>query len=175
MGNFLDNLGAAFVDAFDSEYRNAQTGSRAINLPEGKYQWVVTEVKIIDRGNGQVEGLREDQYYDYTLVIQLKVLDGQCKDAITNKYNGICLANVSRIKADLSAMGHEFEGLEKLVGDIEDGSMIGLIMDGKVTVKHKGEKTYTNIWLDRCSGKMKLPDNTSAFVREDEDDLPWGN
>ena len=174
MGNFLDNMGAAFVDAFDSEYRNSSLGQRTMSLPEGKYQWVVNDVKIIERGNSQFEGLREDQYYDYTLVIQLKVLEGEYKDAMTNKYHGICLANVSRIKSDLSAMGHEFEGLEKLVRDIEDGSMIGLIIDGKVTVKHKGEKTYANIWLDRCSGKMKMPASTNPFVQEDDDELPWG-
>lgn len=175
MGNFMDRYDQAFVDAFDKEYRETDIGPRVVELPEGKYQFVVTEVKIIDRDNLRIEGLKQDQYYEHTLVIQLKVISENCRDYLTNKFHGLCLANVRRIKADLSAMGHEFDGLHKLADDIEAGTMIGLIIDGKVTKKHSGDKTYTNVWLDRCSGRMTLEQMGMGYAPVDDDDeLPWG-
>ena len=174
MSGFLDRYDAAFIDAFDREYREAEVAPRVVELPEGRYQFVVTEVKIIDKDNLKVDGLKPDQYYEHTLVIQLKVVSEQCRDALTNKFHGICLGNVKRIKGDLSAMGHEFEGLERLAEDIEKGSMIGLILDGKVTKKKYGEKVYTNVWLDRCAGRMTPEQMGMGFTKEEDDELPWG-
>lgn len=177
MNNFLENYGAAFVDAFDDAYQNAKLGPKVVELSEGRYQFGVQEVKIIEKGNSQYPGLDADQYYDHMLVIQLRVLnDCAYKDCLTNKFHGICLANVKRIKGDLSAMGHEFEGLNKLVDDIEAGTMIGLIVDGRVTKKRgKTGKEYTNVWLDRCVGRMTPEEMGMSYHPEDDDDeMPWG-
>lgn len=175
--SYFDKYDAAFVAAFDNEYRNAKLGPRIQELPVGRYQFVVTEFKVIEKNNFNVDGLRDDQYYEHMIVIQLKVIsEGEYKDVIQNKYNGICLANIKRIKGDLSAMGHEFEGLDNLFEVIENGSMIGVIVDGHVTEKTgKNGKVYHNLWLDRCAGRMTPEQMGGGFSQVDDDDeLPWG-
>lgn len=177
MANFRDSYDAAFVSAFDNEYRNAKLGSRPVELPVGRYQFVVTEFKVIEKNNFNVLGLRDDQYYEHMIVTQLKVItEGEFNGAIQNKYNGICLANIRRIKSDLNAMGHEFEGLDNLFEVIENGDMIGVIVDGHVTEKTgKNGKNYHNLWLDRCVGRMTPEQMGGGFNQVDDDDeLPWG-
>lgn len=178
MSNFLDNYDRAFIDAFDREYQSAEVQSASVTLPEGRYQFLVTDVVVIDRANTNIMGLEADQYYENMLVIDLKVLtDGPYKGARTSKYNGICLANIKRIKGDLQGMGVEFEGLEKLALDIERGVMIGLIVDGRVTVKaskKNPDKLYSNIWLTRCVGRMSPEEMQGGFTPVEDDELPWG-
>lgn len=175
MNNFLNNYDAAFINAFDEEYKNAKLENSRMELPEGRYQFVVTEVKIVERNNLSISGKKQDQYYEHQLVIGLKVISEDCKGVVANKYNGLCLDRVKAIKADLSAMGHEFEGLEKLAEDIENGTMIGLIIDGHVTKRPGKDKNrvYTNIWLDRCVGKLK-PEEMGYSPVDDDEELPWG-
>lgn len=175
MNNIRDHYDAAFMEAFDREYREAELQPKVIELPEGKYQFLVTEVKITDRNNLTYDGLQPDQYFEHTLQITLKVISDKCNGFLTNKFHGLCLGNVKRIKADLSAMGHEFEGLEKLFDDIEAGTMIGLIIDGKVTKKTgKNDNVYTNVWLDRCVGRKQMEEAKGYTPVEDDDDIPWG-
>lgn len=175
MGNFRDSYDMAFMEAFNREYREAKLEPKVVELPEGRYQFAVKDVKIIDKGNLTVDGLQPDQYYEHTLVIQLKVInDCQDKGALVNKFHGLCLGSVKRIKADLSAMGHEFEGLDALFDDIEAGSMLGLIIDGRVTKKTVKDKTYTNIWLDRCSGRLTPEEMGMGYTPDDDDEeMPW--
>lgn len=175
--NFMDNYGAAFEEAFKREYDNAQLGPSYVELEAGRYQFGVVDVRITDANNTKYDNLQPDQYYDNTLAITLKVLnEGPYKGCMTHKYDGICLANVKRIKGDLVAMGHEFEGMAKLVEAIENGSMIGLIVDGRVTKRNgKTGKVYTNVWLDRCVGRMSEEQMAGSFTQVDDDDeLPWG-
>lgn len=173
MSNFLDKYDAAFVNAFDREYKEAKLEPRFIELPAGRYQFVVTDVKIVEQDNFDRQDLEQDQYYEHQLSITLKVISDNCKDALTVKRHGLCLGNIKRIKGDLSAMGHEFEGLAQLAEDIESGSMIGLIIDGRVTKKTYKDKEYTNVWLDRCSGRMK-PEEMGFTQEDDDEELPWG-
>lgn len=175
--SIYDNYGAAFDEAFKREYDNTSLAPSFVELEAGRYQFGVVDVRITDQGNTRFDGLQPDQYYDNTLAITLKVLnEGPYKGCMTHKYDGICLANVKRIKGDLVAMGHEFEGMAKLIQAVEDGSMIGLIVDGRVTKRNgKTGKVYTNVWLDRCVGRMSEEQMGGGFTPADDDeDLPWG-
>lgn len=175
MNNIRDHYDAAFMEAFDREYKEAKLEPRFMELPAGRYQFVVTNVKIVEQNNFHKQNLTQDRYYEHQLSITLKVVSDNYKDALTVKRHGLCLGNIKGIKGDLNAMGHEFEGLDKLFDDVEAGTMIGLIMDGRVTKKKgKDDKEYTNVWLDRCVGRAELDEAKGYTPVEDDDDLPWG-
>lgn len=179
MSSFLSKYDAAFINAFNDEYRNADVGNKPVVLDEGRYQFAVSDVKIVDSNNFTVQGLDEDAYYEHALVIELRVLsDGAFKGKTTSKWHGICLKSIRGIKGDLEAMGHEFHGLEGLVEAIANGDMLGLIVEGRVTKKQgkkNPEKIYTNIWLDRTVGKLPAAQEGSerGFQQVDDDELPW--
>lgn len=179
--SIFDRYDNAMKDALIDSYKNAEAsmGYRTTTeLPAGKYQGYITRMKFIENTKDFDD---PHDMCDHMLMLEVCVIGGQYDNCLVAKWYPMSINGIARMKPDLITLGYELKSLEGLEEQVESGKLLDMIIDFNVTHKHKGEKTYVNIWIDRNTGKKYSPiggvskseSGGGGWKPANEEKLPW--
>lgn len=126
---------------FDDKW-NRMNEDGSLTLPEGDYQFKVDSAKL-------QPSKKDDRLF---FVIETKVAGGEYEGTPYNHVREVSEKNLPFIKKDLHALGLDLEYLSELPRKLEE--IIDVVFNGTVKVTVKGDKTYTNLYINQVVGKI---------------------
>lgn len=151
-----------YISSLNNAYRDASVRGGTNAVPEGKYQAALSYIALLP-----------SKYFENELQLCLgfTILEGDQKGASLSKYISIIPESMERLKTDMTVLGLDLENNIVKLGeqDVLEG-LLDTVVD--LTVRHKQKKDgkgwYTNIYLNRASGKyegdLEVQDDDNPFA-----------
>ena len=168
--SYFDSFGEEYVASMNNSIRDAEVKATNgyVMPPDGKYQMRIQSIQVKESNS-------EAGYPNF--IVQLVVLDGDHRGKSVYKRYSLepNPMRLEMLKSDLFLLGVDLRSIydlenEELMSGILD---MGVDVVMKTNVSKTNGKSYTNIYFNRCFGKVTASDQNSDF-NPFSGNTPWG-
>ena len=169
--SYFDSFGKDYVSAMNDSIREAEVKATNgyVMPPDGKYQARVQSIQVKESNN------TKSGYPNF--IMQLVILEGDHRGKSVYKRYSLepDPRRLEMLKSDLFLLGVPLSSIY----DLENADLMSGVLDMgvdiviKTNVSKENGKSYSNIYLNRCFGKVNASGQNSNFDPF-TGNTPWG-